>query len=61
MHIYKMFSIIADKCDLEEYCENGGRCQGKGTDDVTCDCSETNYEGEVCQTRKGEMIPKDYL
>lgn len=51
------------KCSTT-YCLNGGICKGLNTDQVTCDCSATAYEGDVCQAVRGTTTTaapgKDY-
>lgn len=45
-----IFSLIDDVCLLSP-CLNGGACLGGEINNVSCDCSNTGYEGQICDEK----------
>ncbi|HIA03570.1 MAG TPA: hypothetical protein EYN66_16965, partial [Myxococcales bacterium] len=48
---YSLF-VSLDSIDLCESnsCQNGGLCSEEGTGKVVCDCTDTGFEGDFCET-----------
>ena len=39
-----------DECEIENFCQNGGKCQNK-VGSFECECAD-GYKGETCQEGK---------
>ena len=48
-----VYGVILDGCHLVPHCDGGPHCEHGGKclsdwDGVSCDCSDTAYEGHAC-------------
>lgn len=51
MEYIKIAGNCRSPCDFKK-CLHGGVCFVDGADEAKCNCSETNYEGENCETER---------
>ena len=55
MQQFTFCSAAVDRCITDNPCKNG-RCNHNGYGPMTCDCTGTDYTGEFCTVRVGEMF-----